>query len=362
LTELSSAAASELTTADSSSSATASRPAPGTQAASAGSHAAAEYFEGIRQSDRTWTGKAITLVESTKPQDQAKAAELIDRLLPLGGGACRIGVTGVPGAGKSTLIDALGSMVIQQGKKVGVLAVDPSSSVSGGSILGDKTRMNSLAQNPNAFIRPSPTLGKLGGATRAAREVLLILEAAGYGVVFVETVGVGQSEAVVADMVDFFMLVLIPGAGDELQGIKRGVVELADHVVVNKAEGDNAARSKQAAAYYRNALKLLTPQTQSWQPSVSTCSALRRTGLEELWEAIEQHRHQLLESGELQSKRRGQQVRWMWSMVEDRLMTALRQDKGVASVLDWTVRQVSEGKMSPPKAAASILEKFEFKL
>lgn len=321
----------------------------------------AQYLEGIRRADRNWIGRAITLVESTKPADQATATELIDQLLPLAGGAYRVGVTGVPGSGKSTLIDALGSLVIEAGQKVGVLAVDPSSSLSGGSILGDKTRMNALSQNANAFIRPSPTSGKLGGATRAAREVILILEAAGYGVIFVETVGVGQSEAVVADMVDFFLLVLIPGAGDELQGIKRGVVELADHVVVNKAEGDNIGRSKQAAAYYRSALQLLTPQYEDWQPTVGTCSALKQLGLEEIWEKVEQHHRQLSQSGELAAKRRDQQVRWMWSMVEDRLMSALRQDEGVASVLDWNVRQVSEGKLSAPKAASAILEKFEYK-
>ena len=321
----------------------------------------ADYLEGIRQADRSWLGQAITLVESSKPDDQAQAAELIDQLAPLGGNSYRVGITGVPGAGKSTLIDELGSLVIEQGHKVGVLAVDPSSSLSGGSILGDKTRMNKLSQNPNAFIRPSPTAGRLGGTTLASREVLLILEAAGFNVILVETVGVGQSEAVVAEMVDFFLLVLLAGAGDELQGIKRGVVELADHVVVNKADGANVTAAKQAASYYRNALGLLTPATASWQPSVSTCSALEGSGLDKLWQTIESHHDQLWDSGELPAKRQNQQVRWMWSLVEDRLMTALRQDAGVAAVLDRVVSQVEGGQLSPPKAALEILEQFSYR-
>lgn len=319
----------------------------------------ADYAEGIRRGERSWIGQAITLVESSLPADQELAAQLLDELMPHTGSAYRVGITGVPGAGKSTLIDALGLLAIEAGHKVGVLAVDPSSSISGGSIMGDKTRMSSLAQSEHAFVRPSPTLGKLGGATRAAREVMLILEAAGYDAVFVETVGVGQSEAVAADMVDFFLLVLIPGAGDELQGIKRGVVELADHIVVNKADGEGAERVRRAVAHYRNALQLLTPQSQNWKPSVGACSALERTGLDELWETIKSHRATLEETGELDSKRREQQVRWMWAMLEDRLLSSLRQDERVAGMLGDVVGQVSQGVLSPPKAASIMLDAYE---
>lgn len=319
----------------------------------------AKFAEGIRRGDPRWVGQAITLVESSLPADQELAAQLMDELMPDTGGAYRIGITGVPGAGKSTLIDALGWLVIEEGHKVGVLAVDPSSSISGGSIMGDKTRMSRLAKSEHAFVRPSPTQGKLGGATRAAREVILIFEAAGCDAVFVETVGVGQSESVVADMVDFFLLVLIPGAGDELQGIKRGVVELADHIVVNKADGSGADRARRAVSHYRAALQLLTPQSQNWKPSVGTCSALEETGLDELWETVKQHRSALEEAGELEAKRRDQQVRWMWAMLEDRLLSSLRQDEKVAKMLGDVVGQVSQGVLSPPKAASMLLEAFE---
>ena len=318
----------------------------------------AQYVEGIRSGERSWIGQAITLVESSLPADQEVAAQLLDELMPHTGGAYRVGITGVPGAGKSTLINVLGLLLIEKGHKVGVLAVDPSSPISGGSIMGDKTRMSSLSQSEHAFVRPSPTHGKLGGATRATREVLLILEAAGFDAVFVETVGVGQSESVVADMVDFFLLVLIPGAGDELQGIKRGVVEMADHIVVNKADGDNAERARRAVSYYRSALQLLTSQHQNWKPSVGACSALERTGLDELWEVVKLHRVALEETGELVEKRREQQVSWMWAMLEDRLLSSLRQDDKVAKMLGDVVGQVSQGVLSPPKAASMLLGAF----
>jgi len=263
--------------------------------------------------DRTWLGRAVTLIESTRSEDRIAAMELLGRLLPHSGGARRIGITGVPGVGKSTFSDALGTQLTAQGGRVAVLAVDPSSSVSGGSILGDKTRMPNLAVQDAAFIRPSPSSGSLGGVTRTTRETMTVVEAAGFDVVLVETVGVGQSETAVADMVDFFLVLMLPGAGDELQGIKKGVLELADALVVNKSDGGNEIAAQRAMRDYRAALSLTAPVNATWVPPVLTASAIHKTGLEQVISQIEAYFGAMTESGHLASRRSAQQVRWMWA-------------------------------------------------
>ncbi|HEY3612894.1 MAG TPA: methylmalonyl Co-A mutase-associated GTPase MeaB, partial [Gaiellales bacterium] len=272
--------------------------------------------EGVRAGDRALLARAITLVESRQPVDQAPAQELLVRLLPATGSAERLGVTGVPGAGKSVLIERLGEHVIDQGLRVAVLVIDPSSRRTGGSILGDKTRMQRLAVRNEAFIRPSPSSGVLGGVARRTREALLVCEAAGYDVVIVESVGVGQSEAQLADLVDCLCLVLAPGTGDELQGIKRGIVELADVVAVNKADGSRLGDARRAASDYRQALRLLAPSLAGWQTPVVTCSALEGTGIAELWEAIRSHRGLLAADGALAVRRREQELRWLEAAVD----------------------------------------------
>ena len=283
-----------------------------------------DHVRGVLDGDRSILARTITLLESTNPQHRRLAQEVLGELLDHSGGAHRVGVTGVPGVGKSTFIDQLGVNLTSAGHRVAVLAVDPTSSRTGGSILGDKTRMARLAVDPDAFIRPSPAGSTLGGVTRATRETVLVCEAAGFDVVLVETVGVGQSETVVADMVDFFLVLMLAGAGDDLQGIKKGVLELADMVAINKADGDNRARAELAAADYRAALHLLRPASPTWSPPVVLCSGLADEGLDELWEQIEVHRSKLGATGELDDKRAAQQVRWMWSMLDDRLRDDLR--------------------------------------
>jgi len=261
----------------------------------------------------------------------------------------------VPGAGKSTFIDALGTMLTDQGHRVAVLAVDPTSSISGGSILGDKTRMSTLSNDPNAFIRPSPTSGTLGGVARKTRETILLCEAAGFDVVLVETVGVGQSETIVAGMVDFFVVLLIAGAGDELQGIKRGILEVADLLAINKADGDNRARATRAQASYQSALRLMRG---GGVPPVVTCSALEKTGLDELWESVAESRRDLEASGEFHRKRQEQQVQWMWDMVEDGLRRALRNDSEMSVLIAQLEELVSEGRATPSAAALQMLRRF----
>jgi len=317
-----------------------------------------ELAKGVRAGDRTALGRAITLVESTKAQHRGQAQDLLRELLPDTGGAKRIGITGVPGVGKSTFIEAFGTMLTGQGHKVAVLAVDPTSSRTGGSILGDKTRMQALARDDNAFIRPSPSALTLGGVTKTTRETMALVEAAGYDVVLVETVGVGQSETVVADMVDFFLVLMLPGAGDELQGIKKGVLEVADMIAVNKADGDAETAAELAAKQYRTALHIMTPASPNWTPPVLLCSALKKQGLEEIWTQISLHSVKLSDSGELQDKRRAQQVRWMWSMVEDRLWTALKSDQDVAGRVAELERAVAAGDETPTTAADTILDVF----
>jgi LAO/AO transport system kinase len=318
-----------------------------------------EYAQGVLGGDRALLGRAITLIESLHPAHQALAQEVLGRLLPHTGQAHRVGITGVPGVGKSTFIEALGCNLTKAGHRVAVLAVDPTSSVTGGSILGDKTRMHNLATDANAFIRPSPSAGTLGGVTRKTRETMLVCEAAGFDVILVETVGVGQSETVVADMVDFFLVLMLAGAGDELQGIKRGVLELAETIAINKADGDNLPRAKRAAHEYRNAIRFMRPTSPHWTTPVLVCSGLENRGLDELWECICDHRRRLTATGELAERRRRQMVRWMWAMIEEQLLVSLRHHPRVASLLSGIERDVLEGRVTPTLAAARILEAYD---
>jgi LAO/AO transport system kinase len=318
-----------------------------------------QYVDGVRAGNRTFLGRAITLVESAKEEHQQLAQEMLVKLLPLAGNAHRVGITGVPGAGKSTFIDALGTKLTAAGHRVAVLATDPTSSRTGGSILGDKTRMHRLSIDSAAFIRPSPTAGTLGGVTRATRESIIVCEAAGFDVVLVETVGVGQSETLVANMVDFFLVLMIPGAGDELQGIKKGVLELADMIAVNKADGDNEARARIAVRDYMSALRLMHSASPNWNPPVVMCSALTGSGLDALWAQIELHRTKLTESGELPEKRRQQQVNWMWAMVEERLRQQLRHAPAVRRLIPKLERDVRDGNLTATLGAQRILDAFE---
>ena len=313
------------------------------------------YVDGVRSGDRSVLARAITLIESEQPAHAELAQEVLEALLPFTGGACRVGISGVPGAGKSTFIDALGTMLTAKSHRVAVLAVDPTSSVSGGSILGDKTRMAALANDPGAFIRPSPTSGTLGGVTRKTRETILLCEAAGFDVVLVETVGVGQSETIVAGMVDFFLVLMIAGAGDELQGIKRGILEVADMLAINKADGDNKARAIRAQASYQSALRLMRAGS---VPPVVTCSALEKTGLEELWTLLMEAWNEQQGSGTLDSKRQAQQVQGMWDMVEDGLRRALRTDAELSALLASLEAAVADGKATPSASAWRVLARF----
>lgn len=320
----------------------------------------AELLAGIRAGSRALLARAITLVESRRPADAARALELLDALLPATGRAQRVGITGVPGVGKSTFIDALGSFLTARGHRLAVLAVDPSSTRTGGSILADKTRMARLAADPNAFIRPSPSAGTLGGVARMTRETMLLCEAAGYDVVIVETVGVGQSETVVADMVDCFVALMLPGAGDELQGIKKGLLELADLIVVNKADGAGRAAAAQAARTYSEALRIVEPATPSWRPPVVTASALEGRGIDEVWGLVERHRAVMEGSGERAARRRGQQVRWFESLLEDRLLALLKADPEIAALLPELVAAVAEGRVVAPAAVERLLARAGF--
>jgi LAO/AO transport system kinase len=309
---------------------------------------------GLRASDRTVLSRAITLIESKRTDHRRSAAALMQALLPHTGQAVRVGITGAPGVGKSTLIDALGSMLTAQTRKVAVLAVDPSSRRTGGSILADKTRMARLANDPNAFIRPSPSSGTLGGVAARTRETLLLCEAAGYDVVLVETIGVGQSEIAVADMTDFFLVLALPGAGDELQALKKGVVELADMIAVNKADADNISRAKLAASQFAAALHILSPRSPNWSPPVVTCSAFTGDGIDTLWSHILDHRQRLTASGELKGRRGEQQVKWMWTMLEERLFEPLRSDRAVKSALPRIEADVAAGRLAPSAAVEKI--------
>jgi LAO/AO transport system kinase len=308
----------------------------------------------LRGGDRATLARAITLVESKRADHQQAAHALVQQLLAETGKAVRVGITGSPGVGKSTTIDALGTSLTEKGHKVAVLAVDPSSTRTGGSILGDKTRMARLANDANAFIRPSPAAGTLGGVAAKTRETMLICEAAGFDVILVETVGIGQSETAVADMTDFFLVLMLPGAGDELQGIKKGVVELADMIAVNKADGDNIKRAKAAAGEYRAALHILTPRSPTWAPPVVTYSALTGDGIAQLWSQVLAHRQQLSASGEFAARRREQQVKWMWAMLEDRFHVRLKTDARLKARLPVIEKAVAAGTLSPALAVDEI--------
>ncbi len=309
----------------------------------------------VRNGERAALGRAITLIESRRADHQAAGQALLQDLLADTGKAWRIGITGVPGAGKSTTIGTLGNKLVSAGHRLAVLAVDPTSQRTGGSILGDKTRMSDLAVQSQACIRPSPAGRTLGGVARRTRETMLVCEAAGYDVVIVETVGIGQSETAVADMVDFFICLMVPGAGDDLQGIKKGVLEIADLIAVNKADGDNLARARHAAADYRAALNIVTPENSFWRPPVLCISGLTGDGLDELWQQVTQHRQLAEETGELNERRSRQQVGWMWSLLNERLMSRFREHGDVAKALSDTENQVRQGILSPTLAAEQLL-------
>jgi LAO/AO transport system kinase len=318
----------------------------------------AEYVKGVLAADRGTLSKAITLVESRRADHRALAQKLLVELLPHAGGAHRVGVTGVPGVGKSTFVDALGSTLTAAGRRVAVLAVDPSSTRTGGSILGDKTRMARLSVDPAAFIRPSPTSGTLGGVAKATRETIVLMEAAGYDTVLVETVGVGQSEVAVANMVDCFLLLTLARTGDQLQGIKKGVLELADVIAVNKADGDHEREAGRAARELSGALRLLRSAEARWTPPVLTCSALTGSGLTDVWAQVERHHQTLTQSGELEDKRRRQQVDWTWTMVRETLLARLHDHPEVRRLAPSLEREVRDGRLTATLAAERILEAF----
>ena len=319
----------------------------------------AALAEALVRGERAALARAITLVESRRSDHRARAQALLQQLLPRTGNAYRVGITGSPGVGKSTTIDALGMFLIGRGHKIAVLAVDPSSARTGGSILGDKTRMTRLSAEDNAFIRPSPSSGTLGGVAAKTREAMLLCEAAGFDVVLVETVGIGQSETAVCDMTDFFLALMLPGAGDELQGIKKGLVELADMIAVNKADGDNVKRAKTAAAEYKAALHILAPRSEHWQPPVVTYSALTGDGIETLWTKVLDHRRAMQASGDFAARRREQQVKWMWAMLEDKLKARLRADPAVRTKVKQTEAAVADGRMTPAVAADAVMALLE---
>jgi LAO/AO transport system kinase len=316
---------------------------------------ATDYVSGILAGDRLTLARTITLIESVLPAHQELARDIVDQLLPHTGKSVRIGITGVPGAGKSTYIESFGTMLTEKGHRVAVLAIDPSSTRSGGSILGDKTRMEKLAVNDRAFIRPSPSSGTLGGVGRKTRETMLACEAAGYDVVIIETVGVGQSETTVASMVDFFLVLMIAGAGDELQGIKKGVLEVADAIVINKADGDNINRAKMARREYEAALHMLMPASANWSPPVLTCSSLFSEGIETIWKTILDHKQKFIKSGEFDVKRKEQALEWMHFLLEDGLRSWFYTNPEVAQLLPGLKKDIAELKISPTAAADRLL-------
>ena len=314
-----------------------------------------EYIEGVLSQDRLLLARTITLIESTLPAHQKLAKNIVNQLLPYTGKGVRLGITGVPGAGKSTYIESFGTMLTEMGHKIAVLAIDPSSTRSGGSILGDKTRMEKLAVDNRAFIRPSPSSGTLGGVGRKTRETMLVCEAAGYDVVIIETVGVGQSETTVASMVDFFLVLMIAGAGDELQGIKKGVLEVADAIVINKADGDNIIRAEIAQKEYQAALHMLMPTSANWTPPVLTCSSTEHKGIDKIWETILDHKNKLTEAGEMAEKRKGQALDWMSFLLDEGLRQWFYTNPHVVKILPKLQHDTAAGLISPAAAADSLL-------
>ena len=318
-----------------------------------------EYVEGVKKGDRMILAKAITLIESNAPKDFDKAQRVLQALLPRTGHSLRIGITGVPGAGKSTFIEAFGQLLCQQGYKVAVLAGDPTSSITGGSILGDKTRMQKLSREPNCFIRPSPSGGTLGGVARKSRETMMLCEAAGCDVILVETVGVGQSETTVRSMVDFFMLVVLTGAGDDLQGIKKGIMELADAIVVNKADGDNLERAKVTQGEYERMVEFIRPATEGWKTHAYRCSALQKTGLLELWAVMREFEKVTKKSGAFENRRQRQIIAWVKTMIDEHLHNLFYEDPVIKGRLPEVRAAVLAGVVSPSQAVAELIRTFD---
>lgn len=312
-------------------------------------------IEGILERNRPVLSRTITLIESALPDHQALSREILSRLLPHTGKAVRLGITGVPGVGKSTFIESFGMYLVEKGHRPAILAVDPSSTRSGGSIMADKTRMERLSVEPNAFIRPSPSSGVLGGVARKTREAMLLCEAAGYDVIIVETVGVGQSETAVASMVDFFLVLMLAGAGDELQGIKKGILELADAIVINKADGDNLEKAERARKEYENALHFLRPSSAVWTPPVLMCSALEKSGISAVWEMILSFREKITAAGELEAKRKKQALAWMWALVDEGLKDRFQRNREVKNHLPEITQAIQNGEMTPTDAANRLL-------
>jgi len=324
-----------------------------------GTQSTSQFLEGIRSGDITSLSRAITLVESSLPKHQAEAQELIAACLPFSGHAFRLGITGVPGAGKSTFIETLGLHIIDRGGRLAVLAIDPSSERSKGSILGDKTRMEELAGRNEAYIRPSPAGGTLGGVARKTRETMILCEAAGFDTLFVETVGVGQSETAVHSMVDFFLLIMLAGAGDELQGIKRGIMEMADGIVINKADGNNIQKARRAQAEFANALHLFPPSPSGWTPRVKTCSSLYNSGIRETWEMICEYRVFVTGNGTLSARRKEQSRYWMYETIREGIYNQVFSDPAIQEELEALEKSISEGRMTSFMAAATILNKYK---
>jgi len=313
------------------------------------------YIDGVLDHNRRLLSKTITLIESSLPDHQSMARNIIERLLPETGEAIRLGISGAPGVGKSTFIESFGLSLIGKNYKVAVLAVDPSSSRSGGSIMADKTRMERLSLEDQAFIRPSPSGGTLGGVARKTRETMLVCEAAGFDVIIVETVGVGQSETTVASMVDFFLLLMLAGAGDEIQGIKKGILEIADAIAINKADSKNIQNAQEARQEYERAINLLRPSSPIWRPPVLTCSAVELTGIDEIWETVLKHRQQLMATDELNQKRKKQAIAWLWALVEEGLKDRFYQNQGIMTQLPKVLKAVATGATAPSAAADKLL-------